>query len=67
MDVPLSPVEDRFPPALASAATIATSSNAVDDEPSKVPVICGDFARTQVGHVPMPLAAACRYRCRPAQ
>ena len=55
-DVPMSPVNARLPPALASAATTATSTTAIDDEPSEVPVTCGEFARR-----------FCRYRCRPAQ
>ena len=58
VDIPLSPVDDRLPPALASAATTATSTTAIDDEPSEVPVTCGEFARTQVESVPMPLAAS---------
>jgi len=48
-DVPMSPVDARLPPTLASTATAAASN-----KPEEVPVICDALARGQVEDVPIP-------------
>ena len=48
-DVPMSPVDARLPPNLASTATAAAS-----DKPVEVPVIWDEVARRQVEDVPIP-------------
>ena len=48
-DVPMSPVDARLPPTLASTATAVAS-----DKPVEVPVIWDEVARRQVEDVPIP-------------